>query len=207
MYIGCDNKKIRELNWEKRIDALKITLNMWNCRNLTISGRAFLAKSLCISKCPYISSVSPVDQQIINNINSILYVYIWKGQNKERIKRNMLMSKPDHGGLNKLDLESMIKSPRIKLLTKYFDDSDSFWKTTFETFCENYEGVNSLHRSNYDMKFIDIKPKFYKEVLDAWSILCKETIRENYSWNNRCIKIANKPVFFKDFAQRKVSTI
>ena len=45
MYIGYDIKKIRELNWEKRIDALKITLDMWNGRNLTISGRFFLAKS------------------------------------------------------------------------------------------------------------------------------------------------------------------
>ena len=51
------------------------------------------------------------------------------------------------------------------------------------------------------MKFIDIKSNFYKEVLDAWSILCKETSRENYLWNNKCIKIANKPVFFKDFAE------
>ena len=73
MYIGYDNKKIRELNWEKRIDALKITLNMWNSRNLTISGRVFLAKSLGISKFLYISSVSPVDQQIINNINSLCF--------------------------------------------------------------------------------------------------------------------------------------
>ena len=63
-----------------------------------------------------------------------------------------------------LDLESMIKASRIKLLTKYFDDNDSFWKTTFETFCEKYGGVNSLLRANYDMKFIDIKFNFYKEV-------------------------------------------
>ena len=125
MYIGYDNNKIRELNWEKRIDALKTTLNIWNGRNLTISGRVFLAKSLGISKILYISSVSPVDQQIINNINSILYAFIWKGQNKERIKRNMLISKPDHGGLNMLDLESIIKASRIKLLTKYFNGSDS----------------------------------------------------------------------------------
>ena len=59
-----------------------------------------------------------------------------------------------------LGLESIIKASRIKLFTKYFNDSDSFWKTTFETFCEKYGGVNSLLRSNYDMKFIDIKSKF-----------------------------------------------
>ena len=75
-------------------------------------------------------------------------------------------------------------------------------KLLLQTFCEKYGGVYSLLRSNYDMKFIDIKSNFYKEVLDAWSILCKETIRENYLWNNKCIKIANKPVFFEDFAEK-----
>ena len=52
------------------------------------------------------------------------------------------------------------------------------------------------------MKFIDIKSNFYKEVLDTLSILCKKTTREYYLWNNKCIKIANKPVFFKDFAEK-----
>ena len=67
-----------------------------------------------------------------------------------------------------------------------------------------YGGVNSLLCSNYDMKLIDIKSNFYKGALslDAWSILCKETIRENYLWNNKYIKMVNKPVFFKDFAEK-----
>ena len=103
----------------------------------------------------------------------------------------MLISKPDHGGLNMVDLESMNKASRIKLLANYLDDSDPFWKTTFETFFEKYGGVNSLLRSNYDMQFIDIKSNVYKEALDAWSILCKETIRENYLWNNKYIKIVS----------------
>ena len=116
----------------------------------------------------------------------------------------MLISNPDLGELNMLDLESMIKASRIQLLAKYLDDSDSFWKTFFEAFCERYGGVNSLLRSNYDMKLIDIKSNFYKGALslDAWSILCKETIRENYLWNNKYIKMVNKPVFFKDFAEK-----
>ena len=50
---------------DKRMDALKITLNIWNGRNLTISGRVSLAKSLGISQFLYISSVS-----VVNNINS-----------------------------------------------------------------------------------------------------------------------------------------
>ena len=60
-----------------------------------------------------------------------------------------------------------------------------------------------LFHCNYDVKDIPITSQFYSELLKWWSDFREEFDRErdqqNIVWNNKEIRINNKPVFYKNF--------
>ena len=60
-----------------------------------------------------------------------------------------------------------------------------------------------LFHCNYDVKDIPITSQFYSELLKWWSDFREEFDTErdqqNIEWNNKEIRIDNKPVFYKMF--------
>ena len=65
-----------------------------------------------LSKAALIS----VSNDIIKEINKLIYGFIWKGNDK--IKRSALINDTDNGGLKMLDIESMISAQRVMALIK-----------------------------------------------------------------------------------------
>ena len=59
-----------------------------------------------------------------------------------------------------------------------------------------------LFQCNYDVKDIPITSQFYSELLKWWSDFREEFDTErdqqNIVWNNKEIRINNKPVFYKN---------
>ena len=106
----------------------------------------------------------------IKEINSLIYGFIWKGNDK--IKRAALINDIENGGLRMLDIQSMIHSQRVMVLKKYADKEHiSSWKTILEFFPFRV-GRDFILKCNFDTrKFPVYLPAFYKECLDAWTLL------------------------------------
>ena len=83
-----------------------------------------------------------------------------------------------------------------------FGTNDGTWKSYLRPFCIGLEAFFLFH-CNYDVKEIPITSQFYSELLKWWSDFREEFDTErdqqNIVWNNKEIRINNKPVFYKNF--------
>ena len=50
----------------------------------------------------------PVSKDLIKEANSLLYYFIWNG--KDKVKRNVMISEVEKGGLNMLDIDSVART-------------------------------------------------------------------------------------------------
>ena len=57
------------------------------------------------------ASVISIPNELVKEVNSILYNFIWNG--KDKVKLCALISDIDKGGLKMLDIESMISARRV----------------------------------------------------------------------------------------------
>ena len=106
-------------NFDSIFKSIKDTLSMWKWRGLTFLGRIQIIKSFVIPKILSKATVIAVTDDFIKEINSLIYSFIWKGNDK--IKCAALINGIENGGLRMLDIQSMIHSQRLMVLKKYGD--------------------------------------------------------------------------------------
>lgn len=64
-----------------------------------------------------------VTDDLIKEIISLIYRFIWKGNDK--IKRTALINDILEGGLKMLDIQSIILAQRVMLLKRFVDEENS----------------------------------------------------------------------------------
>ena len=104
-----DLKLLHEKNFIERL--VKKLINIWSSRGLSIYGKVTIIKSLIIPKLVYISSLLSTPKEIIQELNRLLFKYLWKGTDK--VTRLSAINEYENGGLKMIDLESMIQSLRL----------------------------------------------------------------------------------------------
>ena len=70
---------------------------MWRRRGLTLLGRIQIVKTFAIPKFMYKVSLISVSEDLIKDVNKLLYGFIWKGNDK--IKHTALVNDIENGGL------------------------------------------------------------------------------------------------------------
>ena len=68
------------LNFGKKILHFEKTLNTWQRRNLTLYGKINIVKTLGISKLIYSASMLPVPDHYIQEINKLIFNFIWQAR-------------------------------------------------------------------------------------------------------------------------------
>ena len=101
-----DLKLLHEKNFIERLDSVKKLINIWSSRGLSIYGKVTIIKSLIIPKLVYISSLLPTPKEIIQELNQLLFKFLWKGTAK--VTTLSAINEYKNGGLKMIDLESMI---------------------------------------------------------------------------------------------------
>ena len=91
---------------------------MWKWRGLTLLGNIQIVKTFIIPKFFSKAALISVSNDLIKEINKLIYGFIWKGN--DQIKRSALINNIDNGGLKMLDIESMISAQRVVALKKIF---------------------------------------------------------------------------------------
>ena len=76
------------------------------------------------------------------------------------------------------------------------------WKTYLRHQVKNVGGLFLLH-CNYDVKDVVFSSQFYSELLQWWSEFredfSSEKLYQNIIWNNKDIRVNDKPIFYKTF--------
>ena len=202
IYFGYDEKQRNELNFRQTLKSIKKSIHRWKWRNLSILGKIQIIKTFAIPKLMFRASVIPVPNDLVKEVNSIIYTFIWNG--KDKVKRCALISDIDQGGLKMLDIESMINARRVICLKKFLEDYPSTWKS-FLNSCIFSAGGSLILHCNFDTIKLETQfPKYYKECFDAWSGLNNSTpvtfndVMTEIIWNNRFICIDKKSIYRSD---------
>ena len=106
IYFGCDVRQRETLNFRETLKSIKKSVNLWKWRGLSLLRRIQIVKTFAIPKFMFRASVKPTSKELIKEVNSVLYSFIWKG--KDKVKRHALISDVEMGGLKMLDIDSMI---------------------------------------------------------------------------------------------------
>jgi len=136
----------------------------------------------------YKASLISVSEDLIKDVNKLLYGFIWKGNDK--IKRTALINDIQNGGLKVFNIQSMILSQRVIALKQFIEDYNSPWKSALEAFLGDI-GRKSILCCNFDTRKLPIYlPDFYKECLNAWSyvsttnVVSYDDVINQTIWNN-----------------------
>ena len=182
--------------------SIKKSINLWKWRGLSLLGRIQIIKTFAIPKLMFRASVIPISKELIKNADSIFYSFIWNGRDK--VKRNVLSTSIENGGLNMLDIDSMIRTKRVICIKKYLEDYRSPWKFFLEERLSSVGGSFALHCNFNTSKLLAKLPPFYKQCFDAWSDLntkaptSHQEIVNEIIWNNKFLCVNNKSVFRRD---------
>ena len=111
------------------------------------------------------------------------------------------------------DLETMVKSLRLAWLKRIFSENDDTWKNYLHHVLKCFGGSFVFH-CNYNIKDLTISSQFYTELLQWWA-----DFRDEFSagkpwqnkdmgpWNNKDIRIDNKPILYKTFFQSGITHV
>ena len=211
IYFTYNSRLKNELNFDATLKSLKKTLNNWQWRNLTVLGKIQIIKTFAMPKLLLRASVLTFDKKILKQLNTVLFNFLWKG--KDKIKRLALVSDYSDGGLRMPHLESAVKTQRIMCLKKFIENYHSPWKLILSHHLKNYGDKFLLH-CNYDVADLPKSfPKFYRECFEAWATLTekqpssRDHVMEQILWNNKHIRIDNKPQFCKKLLMAGISRI
>ena len=120
------NKNIEE-NFLSRIRKMKIKLNLWLSRDLTLYGRSLLAKTLGVSQLVYAASMLTVPSLVIKNVQTELFSFLWKNK-KDKIKRTVMYQPLSEGGLNFVNFSAVVKSLRLAWISRLLSSTTDLWK-------------------------------------------------------------------------------
>ena len=113
VYFSYDEKRCEEESFEANCKSLKVKLDIWKSRHLSIYGRTLLIKSLGISQFLHLASVISVPEHVVSRIEQLIITFLWKVRGN-KVKRTAVINFSRDRGLEMIDIRSMIKSLQCK---------------------------------------------------------------------------------------------
>ena len=138
-----------------------------------MAGKIIIVKTLLLPKITHIlSSLPNPSDDTIKDISKILYSFIWNSK-RDPIKRVRLCQTLRDNGLAMIDIESYIKSLKIKWIKRLLKGIKSTWcllvpSNISTKFVWNF-GVEALQNLR-----IKIMNPFWRDVVSAWTSFTKD---------------------------------
>ena len=167
IYHSYDRKAFIKANFEDKIAQLIRQLHWWKSRNLSLTGRVLIVKTLGLSKFSLLASMVEVPQHIIKQINALVYEFIWKGKT-DKVNRVLFSLDYEYGGYRMIGFDTQIKAAKIKWIQRYLEQQEKDWNVTFEAFCKK-KNLTAFLMSNFMLNELpENLPSYYQESIDAW---------------------------------------
>ena len=97
VYFTYNQKVLKEKKFIEHLDSVKKLINIWSSRGLSIYRKVTIIKSFLIPKFVYVCSLLPTPKKLIQELNKVLFKFLWKGRDK--VKRVSVINEYDEGGL------------------------------------------------------------------------------------------------------------
>jgi hypothetical protein len=175
---SSDQQTEYEYNVIRRINAMENQLKRWICRDLTLNGRNMIAKTFGFSQLIYAMQCCTIKAEDLTKIERIYFKFLWckkwDSAAPDRIKRAILKTTKDEGGLNCIDVMALDES--IKLRQYFKSLSGAEIAKDLQIWLLNDAGINYSYCQEFDkfsnfddvtsiaMKGINKITKYYRQI-------------------------------------------
>ena len=207
------NKKLQDnLNFQTVIKNICSILKVWRMRNLSLSGKITIFKSLAISKIVYLAFLTLLPNNIIEELKEIQKKFLWSDK-KVKIKHDTLCNDYKDGGLKNVDIVSKINALKCSWFQRLYNDNFHEWKIIPLRYISLYLGKNFKFHSSLEipLNILDNFPTYYKNLMQCWikhlskPPITPSAVASQYLWFNTNIKVDKKVVFYKEFSDKQVN--
>jgi hypothetical protein len=201
IYVGLNKKQCERKNWLDKLEEMQKIIDSWRIRKLTLFGKVQVIKSLALSKFVFSATNTATPDYIYKEINKIIYSFIWN--NKDRIKRSIVISPIEHGGINLTEIESFFKSLKATWMYKITNNINSTWSTIAVHWLNVIGTIDVVLGTNFtninQLPIAKKIPLFYQQVLTSYNSSKSVEVPSTFSklmstplWGNVNLKITNK---------------
>ena len=176
---------------------MKVLTNIWSSRNLSLKGKVTIIKSLILPQVSFLFSVLFTPDQILNEINKILFSFLW-GNKTAKIKKDTITGNISDGGLKMPDIISVHKTAKISWIKRPSDMRQNKWKTLMLDLL-NLKFSNLNHKLPLNQTK-NCKSAFHKQVLENWIYF------KNVEPSSKC-EVLNEYIFNSAFIQTDGSSL
>ena len=207
------NKKLQDnLNFQTIIKNICSILKVWQMRNLSLAGKITVFKSLAISKFVYLSFLTLLPNNIIEELKEIQKKFLWSDK-KAKIKHDTLCNDYKDGGLKNVDIVHKINALKCSWLQRLYNDNFHEWKIIPLRYISLYLGKDFKFHSSLEItvNILDNFPSYCKNIIQCWiknfskSPTTPSAIASQYLWFNSNIKVDKKVVFYKEFSDNQIN--
>ena len=207
------NKAIQnELNFRTTNSKIQAVLNLCRMQRLSLERKITVFKSLAISKTVYLSLLTNVPHNNIEELIKIQKNFLWNFT-VPKIKHSTTRIDYQNGGLNNVDVFFKIISLQCSWFRRLFDNSFHQWKVIplffiNKTFGEHFKFHSNLHFSDDTVKCF---PSFYKSMFLNWKKIfyvnpcVSSSLLNQVLLFNKFIQVNRKPVFYKKFSLNNIN--
>ena len=207
--VWCSNNTDEMItkNYRERINKIKQVLNIWQCRNLSLKGKVTVIWSVALPQLLYICSCLYTPQWVINEVDKILFAFLWGGK-KAHVKKRTIISTTTEGGLKMVHFASMVTALKINWI-KRLSTMSSNCSCLASYFIDSLMPIALFFKCKMDVNLLNNTNLFYHQILKYWFDLypgeteCTDTSNE-ILWYNRDIRIDNRIVFLKKWWEKGI---
>ena len=187
---NIDLNKIIRINYTKKVEEIKSSLQSWKKRNLTLFGKITILKTLIIPKLNHLFSAIPnPDETMLKELEKLFFKFIWNKGN-DKVKRSVIMQEYEDGRLRMINITTFIYSMKISWIRRLLR-SNSSWTVLIKNHMKNVSvDAFSVGSKVYEILTRDCNP-FWRDVFKAWAEFAKNVIN---SFDES--EILNQPIWF-----------
>ena len=174
IFNSYDHDHLQKLNFLDDLKCLSEVLQLWRGRELSLSGKILVFKTLALPRLLYactmkIPSKQPIDQLYVLHKN-----FIWDKKRPKINKRSTLIGNNLEGGYKDIDIKSKISSLKSSWETRLLDNNFHQWKIIPTKIFVVFGGLKIIFHPNLQLsrhcsKILTIYPFFIKN----WNICGK----------------------------------
>ncbi len=199
----------QQLNFSGRIKKTRDIFNLWLQRDLTLYGRVLLSKAEGVSHFVYPSLSLFVNDTTANEINKLFLDFIWRNKT-HKLKNAVLSNSRAEGGLEVLNFNDIINTFKINWLKRCLTHQNSLWFFIPNHIFEKIGGLAFVLTCNYAPDKLPVTlSKFHQQSLLSWKLCFIHNFSPHKTllWNNECITIRNKSLFYSKWFNRSINNI
>ena len=204
--------------WMDKVNKIKSCIQIWKSRDLSYIGKVLIIKSLLVSQIGYLADIKPVPNNILKQIESLIWNFLWNNK-QPLVNRRTMNLNYNEGGVKMLNLRDFIESKNIQFMYRILSSDYENWNIIGKNWLKY---LDSEYNINYfvckcsSIKGLDLSvlPEYYKLSIASWvrfqSMLClkdKDSILSSCLFGNKYITLRNTPLFIRSFSRSNIKMV